>query len=46
MDFACVYASHSKLTPISATNAGKKEQKLDFDYSGIISIDYWSITAV
>jgi hypothetical protein len=32
--------SHSRLTPSSAKNAEKKEQKLDFDYFGIISIDY------
>jgi hypothetical protein len=40
MAFACVYVLSQQANPSSAKNAGKEEQKLDFDYFRIISIDY------
>jgi len=36
--------SHSRLTSAAPKMREKKEQKLDFDYFGIISIDYWWTT--
>jgi hypothetical protein len=39
MIFACVYVILKQADPAAAKNDGKKEQKPDFDYSGIISIN-------
>ncbi|MHB8101806.1 MAG: hypothetical protein ACYDEF_06440 [Methanosarcina sp.] len=45
MAFACVYVLAKQADPLSAPKMReKKEQKLDFDYFGIISIDYWWTT--
>ena len=46
MAFACVYVLAQQADPISGKNVEKKEQKLDFDYFGIISTDYWWTTNV
>ena len=38
MAFACVYVLAQNVA-LAVPKIGKKEQKLDFDYFGIISID-------
>jgi hypothetical protein len=38
--------SHSRLTPAASKIREKNEQKLDSDYFGIISIDYWWTTEI
>jgi hypothetical protein len=43
MAFACVYVLAHKADP-QRQKCGKKEQKQYFDYSEIISIDYWWTT--
>ena len=40
MVFVCVYVLAQQADPGSAKMREKKEQKLDFDYFGIVSIDY------
>jgi len=44
MVFVCVYVLAQQADPSRAKMREKKEQKLDFDYFGIISIDYWWTT--
>jgi hypothetical protein len=44
MAFVCVYVLAQQADPSSTKMREKKEQKLYFDYFGIISIDYWWTT--
>jgi len=44
MIYACVYVLAHRLIPAAPKMREKKEQKLYFDYFGIISIDYWWTT--
>lgn len=46
MAFACVYMLDSRLTPAAQKMRKKKESKLDFDYFGVILIDYWLTTVI
>jgi hypothetical protein len=40
MGFVCVYVLAQQADPAAPKMREKKEQKLDLDYFGIISIDY------